>query len=282
MHQAFLIALLVLMIFLLVFSRGYRAARRISFPDGRTAGSEQALPETGPYQVMQTEDLFRDQETALRVLTGQIDPGSDPDFSPIHPDMASREGMYLRLEAYEAFRRMRAAAMADGIELTVLSAMRTFGHQKRIWENKWHGRQVLHGNILATSIADPAGRALEILRFSAMPGTSRHHWGTDVDLNSLQNAYFETKEGKKVYDWLSDRAGDFGFCQPYTPHGEDRAGGYEEEKWHWSYKPLSALFLEAFGSYVTYDHLPDFAGRETAREIGVIEAYVMEIDSECR
>ncbi len=64
-----------------------------------------------------------------------------------------------------------------------------------------------------------------------MPG-ARHHWGTDFDLNALNNAYFNTKDGKRIYDWLTQHAAEFGFCQPYTAKGgpDGRPIGYEEEK----------------------------------------------------
>jgi zinc D-Ala-D-Ala carboxypeptidase len=99
---------------------------------------------------------------------------------------------------------------------------------------------MLEGNISATSITDPVERAREILRFSAMPGTSRHHWGTDIDLNSLVNSYFRVRTRKKNLRMAACKTlVSFGFCQPYTAHGANRNGGYEEEKWHWSYKPVA-------------------------------------------
>jgi len=49
-----------------------------------------------------------------------------------------------------------------------------------------------------------------------MPGTSRHHWGTDVDLFSLDNKFFESGDGKIWYSWMVQNAAKYGFCQPYT------------------------------------------------------------------
>ncbi len=216
------------------------------------------------------------------MLFGQVDLAASDDFMLIDSRYANREGMYMLREAYEAFLEMHAAAASDGISLTIISALRTFDHQKRIWENKWNGRQVLHGNIRATSIADPKERALEILRFSAMPGTSRHHWGTDIDINSLNNSYFDSGQGKREYDWLVANAGRFGFCQPYTEHGTGRVGGYEEEKWHWSYVPVSSQYLQAYMDTISYDDIKGFEGWETARQIGVIERYVMDVGKGCR
>ncbi len=220
-------------------------------------------------------------EITCNTLLGHIDPPSDHDFVLVDESYASRQGLYMRQAAYDAFLKMQKAALNDGITLTVLSAARTFDHQKRIWENKWNGHQVLHGNILATDIYDPVERAREILRFSAMPGTSRHHWGTDIDLNSLQNAYFESGEGKKIYQWLLANAGDYGYCQPYTARDKDRTGGYEEEKWHWSYFPIASEFLRAYPKLVSYDDIKGFDGAATARRLMVIERYVLDISEKC-
>jgi zinc D-Ala-D-Ala carboxypeptidase len=213
---------------------------------------------------------------------GKVDPTTNPLFVPVESRFASRSGMFMHKEAYEAFKEMHAAAAADGVNLVIVSAMRTYNHQRRIWNDKWNGRQMLEGNISATSITDPVERAREILRFSAMPGTSRHHWGTDIDLNSLVNSYFESGQGKRIYEWLQQNAGKFGFCQPYTAHGANRNGGYEEEKWHWSYKPVAEKYLEDFRQSVAYEQITGFDGWETAREIGVFERYVLEVNGECK
>lgn len=117
------------------------------------------------------------------------------------------------------------AAAQDGINISVVSAYRSYDRQKQIWEKKW-------GNHADTDLA----KAKEILRFSSFPGTSRHHWGTDVDFNSVSPDYWKSGEGKRVYQWLSQNASRFGFCQTY---GAGRTLGYEEEAWHWSHLPTA-------------------------------------------
>jgi|GEM_PF-542911 len=230
--------------------------------------------------MMDSTSGFGDITTDM--LLGRIDPESDEaGFVEISRRYANRQGMFLRREAMKAFTAMHAAAEKEGLQLVVLSATRTFSHQKRIWENKWHGVSLLHGDILATDIDDPVERSREILRFSAMPGTSRHHWGTDIDLNSLQNSYFTHGQGKRIYEWLKANAADYGFCQPYTAHGKRRAGGYEEERWHWSYKPLASEFYHAFEERISYEDIGGFDGAETAREMQVIEDYVLDVNMEC-
>jgi LAS superfamily LD-carboxypeptidase LdcB len=198
---------------------------------------------------------------------------------PLH--LASRTGMLIHYETLDAFKKMHEAATNNGIELKIISAYRDFFHQKRIWENKWNGVQILSGNINATTISDPIERATEILKFSAMPGTSRHHWGTDIDINSLNNSYFENGKGKAEYDWLKENAHKFGFCQPYTPRAERENIGYEEEKWHWSYIPVASDYLKVFTDSITYDDLRGFDGWETAQKLDAINNYVLGIDQDC-
>ena len=85
-----------------------------------------------------------------------------------------------------------------------------------------------------------------------MPGTSRHHWGTDFDINQLNNTYYTKGEGLIIYQWLKKNANKYGFAQPYT---EQRTEGYKEEKWHWSYLPLAKIYLKEWNS--AYNNNPD-------------------------
>ena len=110
-----------------------------------------------------------------------------------------------------------------------------------------------------------------------MPSTSRHHWGTDLDLNSLENSFFERGDGLRIYQWLKTHAAEYGFCQPYTSKTSGRKG-YEEEKWHWSYVPLSGQFLEEYNKKVTYKDIKGFAGSSVAPSIDVIRNYVNGVD----
>ena len=116
---------------------------------------------------------------------------------------------------------MAQAARQEGIALRIISATRNFAAQQRIWEAKWRGRRKVNGQVLNIMVPNPTQRALKILEYSSMPGTSRHHWGTDIDLNALTNAYFTSGERvKKVYDWLQAHAAEYGFCQVYTEQGK--------------------------------------------------------------
>ena len=164
---------------------------------------------------------------------------------------------------------------------SIISSTRTFTEQKQIWENKWNGKTLVDGKNLALTSADPIERAKIILRYSSMPGSSRHHWGSDIDLNSLDPKWFATTDGQKLYAWLSTHAKEFGFCQPYSAKGTLRPDGYEEEKWHWSYLPIALPMLAAYRDSIHYADIIGFAGSETAPKIKIIESYVLGIAEEC-
>ncbi len=222
-----------------------------------------------------------DTNVTADFLTGKFEPSKDKRFDKIDPEYSNRTDMYLLIDTYKAFIKMFYAAQKDGIKLFVISATRNFAYQKGIWEQKWNGGKLVDGKNLAISVKDPVKRAETILKFSSMPGTSRHHWGTDVDLNSMDVKYFETPPGNKVYDWLVKNAGKYGFCQPFNSK-ENRVSGYEEEKWHWSYVPLSAIFLRAYQHKVDYNYITGFKGCETAEKLEVIKNYVLAVNKDCK
>lgn len=220
-------------------------------------------------------------DLSKKALLGQLNPARDSSFILIDTLYTDKSSIYLRKPAYGAFVRMVQAAQEDSVALRIISATRNFAAQKRIWEAKWKGRRKVNGQVLNIMIPNPTQRALKILEYSSMPGTSRHHWGTDIDLNALTNSYFTKGEGKKVYDWLQMHAAEYGFCQVYTEQGKDRPEGYQEEKWHWSYLPLAQQFLQQYNEKISYDDLGEFEGGAVAREVGAIEKYVNGIAPDC-
>ena len=199
-------------------------------------------------------------------LMGKFDPNKHIDFVLVEKKYTPKANMRLRKEAYKAFKEMHAAASLAGISLNILSSTRNFDYQKGIWERKWAKYK---------AIQNPTDRAKKILEYSSMPGTSRHHWGTDLDLNDFTNKSFQKGgENAKVYAWLVENAPRFGFCQPYTEKGIARPNGYNEERWHWSYLPLASVYLKAYAVQVQSSDIFGFKGAETAAEVQAIEHYV--------
>lgn len=213
-------------------------------------------------------------------VTGNFEPGDHEDFVLIDPIYADREGLFLHKRTYDSFKLMWDAAQRDGIKLIIKSATRNFEYQKGIWERKWSGQTSLSDGSTASEILGKTNRALKILKYSSMPGTSRHHWGTDLDLNSFNNSYFTYGEGLKIYNWLTTNAENFGFCQPYTTKDNGRSG-YEEEKWHWTYIPLSRDITNYYSSHISNKEITGFLGSEVATEVDMINNFVLGIDQKC-
>jgi LAS superfamily LD-carboxypeptidase LdcB len=220
----------------------------------------------------------------IKFLTGNIDYSAHPEyFVKVAAEYCS-QAMYMHKDAYEAFKKMHAAAKKDGISLTILSGARNFESQKRIWEGKWTSRKA----------TDDLAKAKNILEYSSMPMSSRHHWGTDIDLNSLNNDYFKTGKGKKEYDWLVKNAPSFKFCQVYTENDNDKlcdsevAGdkrkreGYRLEKWHWSYMPVSSKLFENYNKLVENESIKGFKGSELAGKLKIKEHFVGGISDTCK
>ncbi|HCD15740.1 M15 family metallopeptidase [Shewanella sp.] len=167
--------------------------------------------------------------------------------------------VWLEAETAKAFLKMQAAAEQDGIALAICSGYRSFERQLAIWNAKASGkRPLLDKNSLPVgdvgALSDDELVAL-ILLWSALPGASRHHWGTDLDLfDSGQISKHELKLVNAEYEpqgpcykldlWLDERAPDFGFYRPF----QAGLSGVSPERWHLSFLPKAKGFLEKFDS----------------------------------
>ena len=145
-------------------------------------------------------------------------------FVKLPKKYSGKANSYLQKKTWRAFKEMWKAAHRDGVSLYVVSAVRTFTEQREIWNAKFAGRRKVAGFNLAKKFSSHIQRAKEILKFSSMPGTSRHHWGTDIDIvasptMTLTNRNFSSGKGLKAYQWLRKNAAQYGFCQtlPFSP-----------------------------------------------------------------
>jgi LAS superfamily LD-carboxypeptidase LdcB len=147
-------------------------------------------------------------------------------------------------EAAIAFQNMKLEAAKESIDIELVSAYRSFQRQKEIYEAKY---KKYSSQGLAPIIA-----IKKIIEYSTIPGTSRHHWGTDIDIidgnakprpRSVLEAKLFHGEGPfcKIKDWLTENAASFGFYEVYTNDANRR--GFKYEPWHFSYAPLSKPML---------------------------------------
>ncbi len=162
----------------------------------------------------------------------------------------------LHYEAVAAFLSMRDAAAAEGIDLVARSSFRDFDTQVTIWNRKWNGERPLYdrkGQLLDRASLSDNAAVDAILYWSAIPGGSRHHWGSDVDVIDAvavpKDYEVQLVPGEYATDgifanltrWLDANMKRFGFFRPYRT---DR-GGVSPEPWHLSYAPVSLPALEA-------------------------------------
>jgi len=152
----------------------------------------------------------------------------------------------LQNEVYTAFQKMQKAALKDGISIEIVSAYRSFKRQNNIWNRKYKAN-TLNG-------MSPENAIDKIVEYSTLPGTSRHHWGTDIDIidgskkqpkDVLNTANYE-KGGvySNLKKWMNKNASKFGFHLVYTKKNTRK--GFKYEPWHYSYKKISKPMLKQF------------------------------------
>lgn len=144
------------------------------------------------------------------------------------------------------FNLMKKAAKESGFNIHVVSSYRSYTHQNGIWERKYksfRSQGLSHQKTIE-----------KIIEYSTIPGTSRHHWGTDLDIidstkgipsNPLSETHFnEGGRMRKFKLWLDENSEKFGFYLVYT--NDKNRKGFAYEPWHFSYKPLSFKVLKEY------------------------------------
>lgn len=186
------------------------------------------------------------------------------------------KGINLREEAHDAFVDMKKAAYTDGFDIKMVSSYRNFYRQEAIWERKFLRFTEEDGMA-------PLDAIDKIIEYSTIPGTSRHHWGTDIDVidaypktngNVLVPEKFEAGgpyEGFKK--WMDDYSESFGFYLVYT--NEPKRKGFKYEPWHYSYAPISIPMLTEFRKKNISKLIEneDFLGSEHFT-IGFLKSYI--------
>ncbi|MGX5914210.1 M15 family metallopeptidase [Aliidiomarina sp. Khilg15.8] len=187
------------------------------------------------------------------------------------------DGTCLHMEAGVAYERLQSAARNAGFDLRIASGFRSYERQCLLW-----GRKVER----LTSLDDDSLHA--ILRWSAMPGASRHHWGTDMDifdatalgdakLNLEPEEYGPGGPFHALWQWLQVHAPDYGFFWPYAKD----LGGVAVEPWHLSYQPVASNALKALSPDCLHaawkTHPPAAADWLHANADNLFARYVMQI-----
>jgi LAS superfamily LD-carboxypeptidase LdcB len=199
----------------------------------------------------------------------------------------------LHADAVAAFEQLRRSAAGAGFDVAPISGFRDFARQLSIWNRKWSGETPLtdaKGGVLDAASLSADERVNAILHWSALPGASRHHWGTDVDLidrRALAPGYRVQLIGAEyaaggpfapLAEWLESNAARFGFFRPFR----GVLSGVQAEPWHFSFAPVAEPARRRLTAGVLRDALEgcDLAGKEAvlARVEELHARYVASID----
>ncbi len=162
-------------------------------------------------------------------------------------------GVGLTAETWQAFTTLRKAGAEQGFDLRIASGFRSFARQLSIWNGKACGDRAVHDD-LGDPVSIPDLPDVEkihaILRYSALPGASRHHWGSDLDVYDAaavpKDYHLQLVPGEvaatgifgPLHAWLDAQIEEGSAAQFYRPYASDR-GGVAVERWHLSYRPLA-------------------------------------------
>lgn len=197
---------------------------------------------------------------------------------------------FLHKDVVKPFDKLRQAAAKDGVDVQVCSSFRSFEQQLSIWNRKWLGElplNTLKNTQLNASELSSIEKVHAIMLWSAMPGASRHHWGSDFDVydhisvhahrHSLALVPSEYEKGgpcEALSKWIVEHAAKYEFYLPYAKY----VGGVAQEPWHLSYKPVAINIQKDFvidelysqleqadilGKNVVLKHLPSLVKRYT-------------------
>jgi len=127
---------------------------------------------------------------------------------------SAKENYLFNARTLPFLKSMMSVAKADGIDISVISAYRSFDEQSNLKSSY----KMIYG----------AGAN----KFSADQGYSEHQLGTTVDLTTAKvGASFEGFENTDAYKWLLKNAWTYGFILSYPKNNQY----YEYEPWHWRF-----------------------------------------------
>ena len=146
--------------------------------------------------------------------------------------LPSSYGNGLTNATIEAFNKMQAAAKVDGLNIYISSGFRSYSYQKTLYNN-----YVNRDGVVAADT------------YSARAGHSEHQSGLAFDVNTINDSFANTEEGK----WLNDNCYKYGFILRY-PNGKSDETGYQYEPWHFRYVGVElAEKLYNNGNWITVE-----------------------------
>jgi LAS superfamily LD-carboxypeptidase LdcB len=188
----------------------------------------------------------------------------------------------LHTDVVDDFISLEQACFDEGFTIAIHSSFRDYNTQLKIWNEKAQGKRALldkEGLPLDFSQMTKKQILFSILRWSALPGMSRHHWGTDIDIydsNSLPSNDYKVQLTPeevnptgifgKLHLFLDELIKDqksFNFYRPY----KDDLGGVSPEKWHISHVTTANTFLEK----LSYENFELFLKTRDPKEFALLD-----------
>ncbi|EID7761713.1 TPA: M15 family metallopeptidase [Vibrio parahaemolyticus] len=212
-------------------------------------------------------------------LTGTTD-------SHLQSTMVGQKAFLMHPDVANDLLNMIEAAKKAGFKMEIASGFRDFSRQRAIWNGKFEGElPILDSNSqpLNKATLSDEEKLKAILRWSALPGGSRHHWGCDFDVyarnllpadTKLQLEPWEYLEGHQLafYCWLKDHIDEFGFFFPYLQD----LGGVAIEPWHISHKTIGQQCAAQLNAEMLKDEL---VRQNQQHNIAGLESILNNLDS---
>ncbi len=161
--------------------------------------------------------------------------GLSKDFIPedlVDTKSEYKEGILINEEVLNAFRKLQNDAKVFNYTFDIESGYRSYDYQEKIYN----------------SLVKEKGFNYA-LRSVAKPGYSEHQTGLAFDLNSVEDSFANTDEGK----WVKDNCYRYGLIIRY-PKGKESITGYIYEPWHLRYVGVElATKLYNNGDWITLE-----------------------------
>ena len=144
---------------------------------------------------------------------------------PLSYKKGSTGEVYRKLDKdmWPYLKAMMDDARADGIDIGIISAWRSYNTQKILFDDKVK-------RLMSSGYSKEAAEK-EAATCIALPGTSEHHTGLAVDFNVTSQSF----ENTKTFKWLKENAENYGFIMRYPSDKMDITGGIIYEPWHWRF-----------------------------------------------
>ncbi|CAM3748580.1 D-alanyl-D-alanine carboxypeptidase [Vibrio aerogenes CECT 7868] len=209
-------------------------------------------------------------------LTGQTD-------HHLQPTLMGQKLFLIHPDVVNDILALKKAASQAGFDLHIASGFRSFQHQLKIWNSKFSGESpVLDKNSqpLITTQLSETEKVMSILKWSALPGASRHHWGSDFDIYDrisqpsdiplkLEPDEYLAGFQRDFFQWLQVNMQQYGFFLPYD---QDR-GGVAAEPWHISHHSVSSRMKKELTPEIileTLNETPIYGKKVIKKELNTI------------